>query len=694
MTSSKTTKRILSCEDSNKRTTTRNTEKKCKSQTDPKKSTTIGNGNGKCISKSDTQKKPVVSRTCNNNAKQKTTKDKEKLPHVVKKSRMKGGTGTNSTQLNTNSCNSTNDIQFKHKPCSDINQNATNEGKYICPICMNDETEGFYWVKYSCGHCVCEECDKTMNHDSKTVECPYKCHVSNQSLSRIYKGRKNNTKWDIYVYNLEASDYLNNMEINEITLNGSLEKIKAYLDKNQSKSLNKCNLVIPQHTATYTNSLTDLLTTLKEKNIKIKEFLCNIVIKQTIQDIQDIDLNLFLPFKDTLEVLILTGADDNTTRHNTRLTNLQELYQFKKLNTFCASVKNVGYDNLNKLSTYKPSNSNPVKATENVKNAIIKKLTNQFHEFELSVYDKNNNDPIMITKLSSDIITNRNSKIKAFSRFSERYVDDYEPFDNTQNPELEITGEELDKDEVQSNNGAHAQYILDSQIVKSLASNITKLSIMQIHNVFPTTPPNYTPLSIMKVLEKQRRLGNESTIKCISITDGVDKVILNSGVFNNLNNLKEIQIYGTYEAEMSINTQYKNSITSHAGLTIEKDAFPEDLPNLIKIDIVGSKIKELNDDLLKLVNNHETYKNLKEIILSDEEEVRLMSEEAKSVVKQIRSKSISSRLPKRLPLITISPIIQGGGKRKTKRPKILKRPQSAKSLFSGKRSQNVLSIRK
>jgi hypothetical protein len=71
---------------------------------------------------------------------------------------------------------------------------------------------------------------------------------------------------------------------------------------------------------------------------------------------------------------------------------------------------------------------------------------------------------------------------------------------------------------------------------------------------------------------------------------------------------------GTYEGEMSKNKQYKTSITSHAGLTIEKDAFPEDLSNLIKIDIVGSKIKELNNDLLKLVNNHKTYKNLKEII--------------------------------------------------------------------------------
>jgi hypothetical protein len=74
--------------------------------------------------------------------------------------------------------------------------------------------------------------------------------------------------------------------------------------------------------------------------------------------------------------------------------------------------------------------------------------------------------------------------------------------------------------------------------------------------------------------------------------------------------------------------------------------------------------------------------------LSDQEEVSLMSEAAKGVMKQIRSKLISSRLSKRLPLITISPIIQGGGKRKTKRPK------TAKSLSSGKRSQNVLSIRK
>jgi hypothetical protein len=483
------------------------------------------------------------------------------------------------------------------------------------------------------------------------------------------------------------------MNINEITLNGSFDDMMKFFSN--VVNIQYVKLLIPQHTSTDTKSLTNLLETLNKKKIKIKEFLCNIVIKQTIQDVQDINLNLFLPFKDTLEVLILTGAADDTTRHNTRLTNLQELYQFKKLNTFCASVKKVDYDNLNKLSTYTTSNSNSINATENVKNAIIKKLTSQFHEFELSVYDENGNDPIMITKVSSDIITNRNSKIKAFSRFSERYVDNYEPFDNTQNPELEITGEELDKDKVQSNNGAHAQYILDSQIVKYLASNITKLSIMQIHNVFSTT--NSTPpidLSIMNVLEEQRRLGNESTIKCISITDGVDKVILNSGVFNNLNNLKEIKIYGTYEADMKEIKTYKKSIIDHAGLTIDENAFPEDLPNLIKIDIVGSKIKELNDDLLKLVNNHETYKNLKEIILSDEEEVRLMSETAKSVMKQIRSKSISSRLSKRLPLITISPIIQGGGKRKTKRPKILKRPQSAKSLFSGKRSQNVLSIRK
>jgi hypothetical protein len=89
MTFSRTTKRILSCEDSNKRSTTRKTEKKCEkrqSQTDPKKSSTLGNG--KCISKSATQKKPAI-KTCNNNAKQsstskKATKDKEKLPHVVK----------------------------------------------------------------------------------------------------------------------------------------------------------------------------------------------------------------------------------------------------------------------------------------------------------------------------------------------------------------------------------------------------------------------------------------------------------------------------------------------------------------------------------------------------------------------------------------------------------------------------------
>jgi hypothetical protein len=591
---------------------------------------------------------------------------------------MKGG---------TNSCNSTNDNQFKHKACSDINENANN--KYICPICMSDETEGFNWVKYSCGHCVCEECDKTMNPTSK-VECPYKCHYHNkQSLSRIYKGKKNeqvNTKWDIYLYNLHHPDYLINMDINEITLNGSSDNIIEFIS-NVVKS-KYVKLLIPQHVANDSGSLTNLLTTLNTKNIKIKEFLCNIVIEQTKSDI---DLNLFLPFKDTLEVLILTGAVD--TRHNTRLTNLQELYQFKKLNTFCASVKKVDYDNLNELSTYTTSNSNPVKATESVKNSIIKKLTSQFHEFELSVYDTQDKDPIMITKVSSDIITNRNSKIKAFSRLSERYVDDYEPFDNTQNPELEITGEELDKDEVQSNNGAHAQYILDSQIVKYLASNITKLSIMQIHNVFSTT--NSTPLSIMNVLEKQRK-GGKSTIKYISITDGVDKTILNKNVFNHLNNLKEIQIYGTYEADMENNNSYRTSIIDNAGLTIEQNAFPDDLPNLIKIDIVGSKIKNLESDLVKLVKNNQTYKNLQEIIFSNEEEVKDLTPAVRDVIQTIRSESIRSRLSKRLPLITISPIIppDSGGKRKTKRPKILKRPQSAKSLPSRKRSQNVLSIRK